>query len=353
MKALCHTALIASLVLVQLTSAHLAGQTITVAAKNSTGGAPAFFEDISLHRIQIKLTTARKEGSENDQGVFVQMSEHDAKFFLSKAIDNFERGHTDTYDFLSPTINRIRDIEFLRLGVKGDDGWRVQKVQVYFNNVLYPVFEKDFGNDGYSLDNAAFITIPGSELRASPNWSYTLRNKNDIWRSPQYLSKSTLINMVEAAIGDQLTQRSGFKWGTTSGLDTRSGDVVEASYKDFNTLHFDLDLARTVSGPNPEVDVDFDLDFSCENGTLKLELENVKFSTNYVGQIQEYIRNEGSKLLGKAIGTYFGQPEAGQKAGGILANFLDFGIEFSPNSISNFNSCKDVVVLPSGNLKLY
>lgn len=60
------------------------------------------FENISVHRIQLRFTTATRPGSENDQGVYVQLKSADQRFWLYRAMDNYEAGHVDTYDVLSP-----------------------------------------------------------------------------------------------------------------------------------------------------------------------------------------------------------------------------------------------------------
>lgn len=312
------------------------------------------FENITLHRIQFRITTATQEGCENDEGVYIQMNQGDEKFYLARGIDNFERGHTDTYDFISPTINQVQDIQFLRIGVKGDDGWRMRKIELFLNDNDYPVFSKDYGYNGLLLDNAASITIPSSNLRAYVGWKYTNNNRYDISKVPQFIAKNTLVSMVEAVIGDQLIRTKGFGWGTTSRIDnTRWGPVVEASYKNNKTLHFDLDIQRFLTGPNPEVDVDFDLEFSCDNNALQFEVKNVSFGTNWVGEAQDFVRKKGSEILGTAIGSFLGEPVFGAAAGGLLGKFLDYGINFTPQGVSASASCKNASVLPIGDIKLY
>ncbi len=55
-------------------------------------------------------------------------------------------------------------------------------------------------------------------------------------------------------------------------------------------MRFDLDLSNKVTGPNPEINVDFDLVFSCNNGVIQTQVKNVK--------VKEY---GVYPLVGKAI----------------------------------------------------
>src|SRR5450432_1302297 len=122
------------------------------------------FDDINLYRIQLRVTTGRGNDAGTDQGVYVQFNEFDNKYYLSKGIDNFEEGHTDTYDVLTENVKQIKDIKFMRFGVKGDDGWCMKRVELYLNNNGDPVFSKEYPGRGSCMDNQGTFTISGSEL---------------------------------------------------------------------------------------------------------------------------------------------------------------------------------------------
>lgn len=308
------------------------------------------FEDITIYRIQLRLTTGRGNDAGTDGGVYIQLSDLDEKFYMSRGIDNYEEGHSDTYDVLSSVVKQIKDIKFLKFGVKGDDGWCMKKIELFLNDNDFPVFSKSFSGRGQCMDNNGSFTIPGTELRNHSNWAYT-SNHRDIWKAPVMISKDMIKSLVECSIGNQITQSNSFGWGTTSGIDTRWGDVVEMKQINDHTIQFDLDLQRYLNGPNPEVDIDFELVFSCENGRIKTSLRNYTSGTNWVGQSQEFLRDKIAELVGKAISTKAG-PVAGEASTGLLSEFLSFGINFDIQNPNITYSCRIIRVDRSGNIHL-
>src|SRR4051794_39355444 len=59
------------------------------------------FEKINIYRIQLEITTCNNEDAGTDNDVYVQMNEGDEKFYLDKSVDDFRKGHSETYDILS------------------------------------------------------------------------------------------------------------------------------------------------------------------------------------------------------------------------------------------------------------
>lgn len=316
------------------------------------------FENITLYRIQLRLTTGRGRGAGSDSKVHVQLNDQEKKFYLLKGIDNFQEGHTDTYDILTSNVKKIKDIQYLRFGVTGNDGVCFKKIELFFNNASVPVFSKEYGGSaGACIDNdtpslSKTLTIASAELRASSGWKYNSANAN-IWVPPNTISKAAIVSMVEAAIGNQIGYSEGIAWGSKGGIDTIWGAAVEVNFVNSKTLHFDLDLQRTLWGPNPEVDVDFDLEFSCENGIIKTEVKNVKSHTNIVGDAQAWIREKLADFLGDAIGGFLVNPAAGKAAGGLLAKFLAFSTNFNPENPNFSSSCALIKVLPTCDIQLH
>lgn len=319
---------------------------------SGTFAAPSF-EDITVYRIQLRIFTCNKEDAGTDDGVYVQMNKSDERFYLNKSTDDFRQGRSDTYDILSGTIKKIRDIAFLKLGLRGDDGACISKIQLFLNDNNSPVFSKSFAGHGQSIDNSQSFTIPGSELRKYSGWALTPEHQN-LSNPPSGISKHMILSLVECSIGNHLNQGPEFGWGSkVRGLpNTLFGPGVEVEFVDNKTLHFDLDLQRKVSGPNPEVDVDFDLVFSCVNGIIKTEMKNVTYGTNWIGDLQKLIREKGSILLSSAIGTEVGNPAAGAASGAALAKYLSFNIKIDLPNQNVSSSCKSINVLPDCNIKL-
>jgi hypothetical protein len=306
------------------------------------------FENISIHRIQLRLTTANVSDANNDQGVYVQMNAADEIFYLYRGFDNFEKRHTDTYDVLSRHINFIKDIQFIKLGVKGSDNWIIQKLELMLNDCAFPVFTKDYGASGLNITQNQPLTIAGQVLRQAAGWNYNNSNVQ-IHMLPAILPKAKLLSLIEAAIGNQILD-SNLAWGDYSGADTRWGPVVEVSYKNFNTLTFDLDLQKQIDGPNPEVDINFDLEFKCINGHIHFEVKNVTYDTSWWAKILEWLKIIVPELLGKVLGSVPGN----LVTGGLLSKFLNYSsaVEFIPNPPPSQQACRLILVQPNCDIRL-
>jgi hypothetical protein len=310
------------------------------------------FEDITVYRIQLRIFTCNKEDAGTDDGVYVQMNEGDKRFYLNRSKDDFRQGSGDTYDVWSEKIKRIKDIKFLKIGLRGDDGVCIAKIELSLNDNASPVFSKSFSG-GKSIDNSQSFTIPGNELRNHSGWALTPAHRNLV-NPPRKISKSWILSLVECSIGNQVNHISGFSWGSKVkwGPNTLFGPGVEMKFINNRTLHFDLDLQRKLRGPNPEADIDFDLVFSCNNGVIKTEIKNVKFGTNWTGELQKFIREKGSVLVGSAFGTATGSTVVGTAGGAALAKFLSFDIKLDLPGQNVSSSCRTINVLPGGDIML-
>jgi hypothetical protein len=305
------------------------------------------FESIALHRIQLRLTTAIWPRSDNDQGVYVQLHNADGKFYMYKGKDNWEAGDVDTYDILSPTVNYIKNIQFIKLGVKGSDDWRIRKMELLLNDYPIPVFVKDFGITGVNITLNQPLVITGQQLRQYAGWANSSSN-TQLNVLPAVLPKAKLLSLVEASIGNQINYTPGLDWGEYDRFNnTKWGPVVEVSFKSFNTLTFDLDLQRRIDNfPNPEVDVNFDLVFKCVNGRIVFDIKNVSYGTNLPGYILVWLRTIIPPLLGYALKDPLGN------IAGILSKFLDYSIEFNPDVNLPQQACRLILVQPNCDIRL-
>jgi len=311
------------------------------------------FENISIYRMQLRIYTCNNNDGPTDDDVYVQMNDTDERFFLDKGIDDFRKGGNDTYDILSPTIKKISDINFLKIGIRGDDAICIRRVQLFLNNNNSPVFSKSFTGHGKLIDNSQFYTIPGSELRSYSGWALTSEHQN-MSRAPRHISKSMILSLVECSIGNRLNYGPQFGWGSKVwGLpNTRFGPVVEVNFVNSKTLHFDLDLQGKEKGPNREVDIDFDLIFSCDNGLIKTEIKNVTYGTNWIGELRDWLRDKGAVLIGTAIGTEVGHPVVGGAAGASLSKYLSFKMNIDLPNQNVLSSCESINILPTCDIKL-
>lgn len=285
------------------------------------------FEEINIYRMQIRIETCNNYEAGTDDDVYVQMNESDEKFFLDKAKNDFSKGHTTTYDVLSESIRKIKDIQFLKMGIRGDDATCFRIVELIINNNKDPIFQISYPDHGKWIDDNKSFTIPARELRASAGWKYTAANQH-IWKSGNgHISKATILSMIECSIGNQLNLKYGdeLAWGKSSFPRTLFGPGVEVTYVNNKTLHFDLDLQGKIKGPNPEVDVDFDLVISCNNGQLETKVKNVKVKT--IEPLMKWMRDKAASFLGIIVGAEVGEPEFGKAFGSAISKYLTFSID--------------------------
>ena len=146
----------------------------------------------------------------------------------------------------------------------------------------------------------------------------------------------------------------GLAWGNKTGIDTIWGDAVEANFVDASTIHIDLDCQKEMSGPNPEVDIDFDLHFSCVHGIVQLDLKNLVTKTNFVGDVQKFIRGKIPEIIGQAINL---APDIGPIVApiiqGRLASFLAFSLNVSIDSPNISQICALINVTQNCDIMLH
>lgn len=307
------------------------------------------FESITVHRIQLRLTTATLPRSDNDQGVYVQLHAADEKFYMYRAMDNYEAGHTDTYDVLSQSVNYIKNIQFIKLGVRGSDDWRIRKLELLLNDCTTPVFVKDFGANGVNITLSQPLIINEQQLRQYTGWAYNNTNAQ-LYMLPAVLPKAKLLSMIEASIGNQITYKGdGFDWGEFGWIfPTRWGPVVEANYKNHNTISIDLDLQKRMPGFNPEVDVNFDLVFSCVRNRIQFDVKNVTYGTNMYGKLLEWVIANMPAILSKALNN----PIFAGIISGFLGRFLDYSVIFDPEAAVQQQACRFILVQPNCDIRL-
>lgn len=283
------------------------------------------FEAVNVFRIQLRINTCNNEDAGSDDDVYVTLNGNDDRFYLNKSND-FEKGEKKTFDILSSSIKQVKDISFIKLGIRGDNGTCLRDIELLINNNKEPIYKKYYPDHGEWIDKGKSVTISTQELRSHSGWGFSHGHKT-IGQSPAgRMSKEMIVSMVEASIGNELNQHYGadIAWGSKKvGTNTRFGPAVEANYVNDKTLHFDLDLEHKLRGPNPELDVDFDLVFSCRDGRLVTEVQNlVAEGKGPVYQIQKWLREKGLGLLTGLLGTTFGHPLLGATVGAAITKYL-------------------------------
>lgn len=319
------------------------------------------FEEMPVYRIQLRITSGRGNGAGTDDKVYVQLRDSAARFYLAKGIDNFKEGSVVMYDVIDADIRKVKHIRMIRFGVEGNDGVCLKKVELFLNNSNSPVFinggtistERGVCIDNNS-DELRQYTISRNELRASRNWNYG-GSRSNMWRPPLKISKPWIESLIEAAIGNQITQGgSDLKWGTVgSRLENRTlfGPPVETKYLNKHTLSVDLDLELDLTGPNPETDVDFEIDFRCEEGAIVIESQNINISSDNIGALQNFYRDRIRNAVEIAVGTATAPP-MGAITGQMVKLLLNFKPYLKPSTPGVSCSCTKTIVTEAGDILL-
>jgi hypothetical protein len=229
-------------------------------------------EDTPIYRAQIKIRTADRDDAGQDDGVKIRLNDGN-ETWLDSGADDFERGQTRTYDLLqfnasgSGTLTKLRDIQMLEISKTGSDGWCVSDVELIING--RPIYKINYPQ-GKWLDNSGgarlSTTIDGATMRGSAEWrGYTPPAPSPV------LARAELESRVEAIIGH-------FAHGRGVGLgQVFGGRAVEVTRAGDNMIHVDLDMEAYVDyAPDPELDVDFDIEFQSSNNQIQVTVKNVK-----------------------------------------------------------------------------
>lgn len=265
------------------------------------------FENMTVFTLSIHIMTGDVEEAGTDDNVNVQMNNLDKVYYLNSSRDDFTRNSGNSYYIISPNINKISDIQYLRLKVKGNDGLCIKYFHIMVNGTI--IYKKSFTKCQW-LDNddpkaVKEIYIKASELRASPLWKYTAQNV-PAWQAPTYIPYQVLTDMVESSIGNQIVYANESNgWASSS---KTYGKAVEIKYINSNTIHFNLDFELYCTGINRAIDVSFDLKFEMKNSNLNVTVENIKSDhPNCIGPAQ-YNPFRASSQVEQAICSDFQGP---------------------------------------------
>lgn len=321
---------------------------------NSSANSKPAFEDVAICRVQLKVKTNTIKNADTDSPIWVQLNAKDAPFYLNNSGNDREKGRTDTYDILSSNINKIRDIKMIKLGNKGSDGWNFTSIELIVNN--RSIFKKEFSKSGQWIDGKSkkhqkTYKVNSQTLRKYTNWKYN-GYTNFIYTAPKAIQLPMIKSLVESAVGNTLQEVKEITWGKKYGKEYVSAKRINA-----NTLRFDLDLTYEIDYmPNPEVDVDFDLVFTCENGVIRTTVKNYKAKVS--GASKYFAKGlkkfKGAILEGCGKIPLPGTTYACEYGLNKIDKWLDFNFDYDgPGNIGISKSCEGTMFLDmEGNLYL-
>ncbi len=318
-----------------------------------TDNKPAF-ENVSICRIQLKVKTNGMENANTDNPVWVTFNEKDEPFYLNLSKNDRERNQTDIYDVLSPNINKIKDIRFINIGLEGNDGWNIREITLLVNGVS--IYKKTYSSKGLWLDGndskrKPAVFIPRNVLRKYPNFKYNSVT-NNIWKGPSMIQKAFITSLVESAVGNSLYNVKKVSWGKKQGK-----TFINSKRINNNTLRFDLDLSYEINNaPDVEIDVDFDLVFTCKNGVIQTKVKNYKsksygtmsFLVDAMGKLKKHLYSGCTQISDPTYAVLC--------AGGVwgVGKLLDFNFSYDgPGNVGVSKECTGALKLDQqGNLIL-
>ena len=266
--------------------------------------------NIPIWRLQLRVKVADFNGAGTDSTPRASIGDDGRRFptdtYLDYGRDDFERGSDLTYDLNIGEMQELSDITDLALVnyATGDNLLYVEEIALIVNYDQgtpsledHTVFYRHFGTTANSaLPLSSLYRVDHSELRSDPLWqNFVARSKVQPFLNVPKVSPSAdgqfeiqipadeIVSRIESFVGHMLHAdekvKGLFKWGFVHGA------PVEVSHKNDKTLHVDLDLEATINNwPNPELDMDFDVEVKkrCDstNRQLIIELTSKEFTSS-------------------------------------------------------------------------
>lgn len=242
-------------------------------------------ESSNVYRLQIRIKTADKPDAETSDAVMVSLNQNNFTW-LDYPREDFQRNDRFTFDLSTDGISTVADIKWISFYKPGDDGWCIESFELLINNQSRPaeeispvvLYERRFPN-GRWLDNnegdRRYLTASFDELRQFSSWGTT--------RVPgvrTYIDSTEITSRIISAVGSAI-HGTRAQWGKTH------GPAVEISGRQNSKIKVDLDLSGAVTGPNVEVDIDFDIVISCsqrgdQSPVLTMKVENFRADVNWL-----------------------------------------------------------------------
>jgi hypothetical protein len=282
-----------------------------------------------IHRVQLRVAMGNVSDAGTDDDVVVSLNPKNATW-LDYARNDFERGSTFTYDLLTDGVARFDDIDWIAFAKTGSDGMCIARVDLIVNESPRTSYSRSFfpcrwldDESGHTRD----LAVSYDDLRRGSAWErYT---PPDI-AEQLILRADELDSRIQSTVGHFLHFSPGY-WGKFF------GEPVEVERLDSHTVHVDLDLAGEADGPDPEVDVDFDIRATCNSEhDIHIEVLHARASAHFPLY---------AKLLTLGI-LEFIERDVQDEINHALADFA------SDRTIPIGGRCADIYITPDGDVVL-
>lgn len=305
------------------------------------------FENVSIYRLQLRFKTGSMKYAGTNSPVYVIMNDTDDAFYLDLSKDDREKGKTDVYDIMSTSINKIKDLEKLVIGISDDDAWNMEQVEILVNNAV--IFKRKFRGRqswiGGKHGKYKFrFELTHAQLRNSSYWGYSKATKN-IYKAPATIPVKMIKSQMECLMGNAIEKQSGFSWGKKYGK-----EYVSVKRVDDFTVSVDLDLKQRgfMNLKDSETDVDFDIEFKYVNGRLKVNVKNLDIDFSDYGHLSTKKRDLYDTLNGKS------KRKNWIKNIGLLQiqEFYDIDFTYSKTTTARNTCGNGIVVMSNGDICL-
>jgi hypothetical protein len=257
--------------------------------------------NISVWQLQLRVKVANFADAGSDAPLRIQIGDtgqyEAVDTHLDYSHDDLERNSDFTYFLNVGHISELSDITNLAISnVSGDepDHIFIEEINLLVNG--HEIFGRHFGVTSSSALRIGSHGIGHDELRSNPSWQAFVNsslNDNTFNQPPISVASDgrfqirippgEVVQRIEMLAGHARSSsyynRARFKWGHFS------GPAVEVTQKSTNAIHVDLDMEATINNwPNPDLDIDFDVELTkgCNNAEHKLmvDLSSQNFTSN-------------------------------------------------------------------------
>ncbi len=244
-------------------------------------------------RAQLRIWTGGGKNDGTNDYVMARLNLDSDGTVLDYARDDFKVGGNDYYDLQLDGVSELRDINRILISKDGSNALCIARMQLLINGVLY--FDKDFGGrcdwveETGGIRSFSGLEIQYAELRRDSHWgSWTL--------PPSGLTNKDLKSIIQSTIATDMyggTLLNSTHLGVYMSLHVGAhwGPSVQISRKSNKVLKVNLDLVAEIPGPDPAVDVTFEVvvDCTCEGIGIKLRNLNVDVDSRWYTVINDLI----------------------------------------------------------------